>query len=337
MLSKITVSPAPHISQPLSTRRVMLDVLIGLAFPVAAAVWFFRQYAEITLVATVASCLIGEWLINWIRKKPNSLGDFSAVVTGIILALSLPPAAPWWVSVIGGLFAIMIVKMPFGGLGYNIFNPAMAARVFLTACFGVLMTTWTVPATLKNEGLKTISASNTQAVTQATALGWSKMVLKGQKNADEINPLIKLSFVGNEGGCLGETSALAILIGGVYMLIRKTITWRIPFAVLISAALIAAIAWLVKPAVFVNPLIHIVGGGMMLCAFFIATDPVTSPLTAKGEWIFGIGVGVLIMLIRLIGEYPEGVMFAVLIMNSLTPLIDRFCTLIPAGGKPNVQ
>jgi Na+-translocating ferredoxin:NAD+ oxidoreductase subunit D len=337
MLSKITVSPAPHISQPLSTRRVMLDVIIGLAFPVAAAVWFFRQYAEITLVVTVASCLIGEWIVNWIRKKPNSLGDFSAVVTGIILALSLPPTAPWWVAVIGGLFAIMIVKMPFGGLGYNIFNPAMAARVFLTACFGVLMTTWTVPVTVENEGLKTISASNVQAVTQATTLGWSKMILKGEKTADQINPLLKLSFMGNEGGCLGETSALAILIGGIYMLIRKTITWRIPLAVLVSAAMIAAIAWLIKPTAYVNPLIHLAGGGMMLCAFFIATDPVTSPLTAKGELIFGTGVGVLIMLIRLVGEYPEGVMFAVLIMNAMTPLIDRFCTLIPAGGKPNVK
>jgi electron transport complex protein RnfD len=337
MLSKITVSPAPHISQPLSTRRVMLDVIIGLAFPVAAALFFFRQYAEIVLVASVASCLAGEWICNWIRKKPNSLGDLSAVVTGIILALSLPPAAPWWVAVIGGLFAMMIVKMPFGGLGYNIFNPAMASRVFLTACFGVLMTTWTVPATMKDEGLKIVSASNTQAVTQATTLGWSKMILKGQKTADQINPLIKLSFLGDEGGCLGETSALMILLGGLYMLIRKTITWRIPFAVLISAAVIAVIVWLIKPATHVNPVIHIVGGGMMLCAFFIATDPVTSPLTVKGEWIFGVGVGVLIMLIRLLGEYPEGVMYAILIMNALTPLIDRFCRLTPAGGKPHVQ
>jgi electron transport complex protein RnfD len=271
------------------------------------------------------------------RKKTNSLGDLSAVITGIILALSLPPAAPWWVGVIGGLFAIMIVKMPFGGLGFNIFNPAMAARVFLTASFGVLMTTWTVPATVENEGLKTISASNTQAVTQATTLGWSKMILKGQKNAEQINPLVKMSFLGEEGGCLGETSALAILIGGIYMLIRKTITWRIPCAVLISAAAVAAIAWLIKPGVYVNPLVHLVGGGMMLCAFFIATDPVTSPLTNKGELIFGVGVGVLIMLIRVVGEYPEGVMFAVLIMNALTPLIDRFCRLIPAGGVPNVK
>jgi electron transport complex protein RnfD len=337
MLSKITVSPAPHISQPLSTRRVMLDVIIGLAFPVGAAGWYFREFAAITLAVTVASCLVGEWIVNQIRKKPNSLGDLSAVVTGIILALSLPPAAPWWVGVIGGLFAIMIVKMPFGGLGFNIFNPAMASRVFLTACFGVLMTTWTVPATVENEGLEKISPSNIQAVTQATTLGWSKMILKGEKTADQINPLLKLSFTGNEGGCLGETSALAILVGGVYMLIRKTITWRIPFAVLASAALIAAIAWMIKPTAYVNPLVHLFGGGMMLCVFFIATDPVTSPLTAKGELIFGAGVGVLIMLIRLVGEYPEGVMFAVLIMNAMTPLIDRFCTLIPAGGKPNVK
>jgi electron transport complex protein RnfD len=344
MLSKITVSPAPHISQPLSTRRVMLDVIIGLALPVAAAGWYFREFAAITLAITVASCMLGEWIVNWMRKKPNSLGDLSAIVTGIILALSLPPATPWWVGVIGGLFAIMIVKMPFGGLGFNIFNPAMAARVFLTACFGALMTTWTAPATIEKEAFaadnavtKTISPSNVQAVTQATTMGWSKMILKGEKTADQITPLVKSSVTGNEGGCLGETSALAILIGGIYMLIRKTITWRIPFAVLASAALIAVIAWLIKPAAFVNPLVHLVGGGMMLCAFFIATDPVTSPLTAKGELIFGAGVGILIMLIRLLGEYPEGVMFAVLIMNALTPLIDRFTKLIPAGGVPNVK
>ena len=337
MLSKITVSPAPHISQPLSTRRVMLDVLIGLAFPVAAALWFFRQYAEILLVSSVASCLVSEWICDLIRRKPNSLGNLSAVVTGVILALSLPPAAPWWVAVIGGAFAIVIVKMLFGGLGHNIFNPAMAARVFLTASFGVLMTTWTVPATMQNEGLKTISASNTQAITQATTLAWSKAALKGQTDAKQVNPLVKLSFLGNEGGCLGETSVLAILLGGLYMLIRKTIMWRIPFAVLVSATAVAAVGWLAKPDVYVNPLLHLVGGGLMLGAFFIATDPVTSPLTAKGEWIFGIGVGALIMLIRIVGEYPEGVMYAVLIMNALTPLIDRFCTLVPAGGKPNVN
>lgn len=340
MLSKITVSAAPHISQPLSTRQVMLDVIIGLSPAVIASVWFFRQYAALLLVCSIASCVAAEWMCGRIRKKPNSIGDLSAVVTGIILALSLPPAAPWWIAVLGGFFAIVIVKMLFGGLGANIFNPAMAARVFLSASFGVLMTTWTVPATYRGEegkALQPTNAANTQAVTQATTLDWSKSVLKGQASAKEVNKLAKTSFIGEEGGCLGETSALLILLGGVYMLIRKTITWRIPAAVLISAAAVAAAGWLLKPDAFVSPLLHLAGGGMMLCAFFIATDPVTSPLTVKGELIFGVGVGVLVMLIRFLGEYPEGVMFAVLIMNALTPLIDRFVKLIPAGGLPHVK
>ncbi len=337
MLSKITVSPAPHISQPLSTQRVMLDVLIGLAFPMAASIWFFRQYAVVLLLCSVGSCLLSEWLVNVVRRKPNSLSDLSAVVTGVILAFSLPPAAPWWVAVIGGVFAILIVKMLYGGLGYNVFNPAMAARVFLAISFGTLMTSWTAPATVKDEALKTMTAANTHATTQATAMAWSKASLKGQENAVEVSKFYRDSFFGTEGGCLGETSALAILLGGVYMLFRKTITWRIPAMVLISAAVVASVGWLIKPEVYVSPVYHLVGGGMMLCAFFIATDPVTSPLTCKGEFIFGIGVGVLIMLIRILGEYPEGVMYAVLIMNALTPLIDRFTRLIPAGGKPHVQ
>jgi electron transport complex protein RnfD len=342
MLSKITVSPAPHISQPLSTQRVMLDVIIGLAFPMAAAVWFFREYAVSCLLICIATCVISEWIFNLIRKKPCSVCDLSAVVTGIILALSMPPAAPWWAGVVGSAFAIVIVKMLYGGLGYNVFNPAMAARVFLTISFGTLMTTWTVPATI-DLAMPQVAATNTQPnyTTRATVMAYSKMAMKGtlenNQTAKQISSFSNDSFFGIEPGCLGETSALAILLGGVYMLIRKTITWRIPFAVLLAAAAVAAIGWLAKPDAYVNPLYHLVGGGLMLGAFFIATDPVTSPLTAKGEWIFGLGVGTLIMLIRFLGEYPEGVMYAVLIMNAITPLIDRFTRLIPTGGKPNVQ
>jgi electron transport complex protein RnfD len=342
MLSKITVSPAPHISQPLSTRRVMLDVIIGLAFPMAAAVLFFRQYAVTLLLVSIATCVASEWIVNWIRKKTCSICDFSAVVTGIILALSMPPAAPWWSVVVGGAFAIVIVKMLYGGLGYNIFNPAMAARVFLTISFGTLMTTWRVPATI-DPAMPQVSPTSTQAnyTTRATVMAWSKMslkgILEGNQTVKEVDAFSKDSFLGTEPGCLGETSALAILLGGMYMLIRKTITWRIPFAVLISAVAVATVGWLAKPDAYPNPGLQLVGGGLMLGAFFIATDPVTSPLTAKGEWIFGLGVGALIMLIRFLGEYPEGVMYAVLIMNALTPLIDRFTRLIPAGGKPNVQ
>ena len=336
MLSKITVSPAPHISQKLSTRSVMLDVLIGLLPAIVAAGIFFRLRALLVIAVCVAACMVSEWLCNRLRKRPSSLGDLSAAVTGVILAMSLPPAIPFSMAIIGSVFAIVIGKMVFGGLGSNIFNPAMAARAFLTASFGAAMTTWTVPATVNPE-LTTITAANTSATTQATPLAWSKMVQKGQIEPTEINQQAGWAFWGEVGGCLGETSALAFLIGGAYLLIRRTITWHIPAAVLLSAGAIALATWLIKPDDTVTPLLHLFSGGLMICAFFIATDPVTAPLTTKGRWIFGIGVGALIMLIRIVGEYPEGIMYAILIMNAVSPLIDRFCKMTPAGGAPHVS
>jgi electron transport complex protein RnfD len=335
MLSKITVSPAPHIRQALSTRRVMGDVLIGLLPAVIAAGLFFRLRALLVIAVCVITCVISEWLCTVIRKRAASLGDLSAVVTGVILALSLPPQVPFSAAIVGSVFAIVIAKMVFGGLGSNIFNPAMAARAFMTASFGAAMTTWTVPATLEAE-LPIITAANTSATTQATPLAWSKAVQKGQVEPKYINAQISNAFWGEVGGCLGETSALALLIGGAYLLFRRTITWHIPAAVLLSSGGIALATWLMNPQAYVNPLLHLFGGGLLICAFFIATDPVTAPLTVKGMWIFGLGVGALIMLIRIVGEYPEGVMYAVLIMNALTPLIDRFCKLTPAGGVPDV-
>ncbi len=401
MLSKITVSPAPHISKKLSTQRVMLDVIIGLSPAMVAAIVFFRGQAALVLGVCVASCMASEWICNVIRKKPNSLFDLSAVLTGVILAMSLPPTAPWWMCIIGSAFAIIICKMLFGGLGSNVFNPAMAARVFLTASFGAFMTTWTIPATVGTvthqewgelRTMATISVQNTPtdetqlaAVTQATPLGWCKTVIRTQKKAAEaaqkrddlqakaaatenladiaslklkiekqeakvqkakaeaseayatLKAQVRKAFIGDVGGCLGETSALALLIGGIYLLIRRTISFHIPAAVLISAFVFAEVFYLVNPEKYSMPLLQLFGGGMLICAFFIATDPVTAPLSVKGMWIFGIGVGMLIMLIRFFGAYEEGVMFAVLIMNAFTPLIDRACKLVPAGGKPNVN
>ncbi|MEN8128176.1 MAG: RnfABCDGE type electron transport complex subunit D [Planctomycetota bacterium] len=350
MLSQITVSPAPHISEKRSTRGVMLDVIIALVPAMAAAVYFFHLRAVWVIAVCVLSCMVSEWICNIIRKKPNSLGDLSAVLTGVILAFSLPLTIPWWAAMVGSAFAIVITKMLFGGLGCNVFNPAMAARAFMAASLGGLMTTWTVPATMgevnyKGQGAQVmaeIHAENTYdgsavALTQATPLGWSKMVIKGTADAETTKSLLKSTFFGGVGGCLGETSALALLIGGVYLLIRRTISFHIPAAVLIAAFVFAEIFYLIDPAQYSIPLLHLVGGGMLLCAFFIATDPVTAPLSVKGMWIFGAGVGALVMLIRLIGEYPEGVMYAVLIMNAVTPLIDRMCKLVPVGGKPHVS
>ena len=337
MLDNIKVSPSPHISKAHSTRSIMLDVIIGLAFPLVAAILFFRLQAVIIIATCVITCMVTELLCNIIRKKPNSLGDLSAVVTGLILAFSLPAAIPVWAAVIGSAVAIAIGKMVFGGLGSNVFNPAMVARTFMAASFGILMTTWTVPATVNAE-MPTIQISaeaQADAITQATPLGWAKQVIKGETEIQTVNSLSKSTFIGTTGGCLGETSALALILGGVYMLFRKTITFDIPAAVLLSSAIFAAIFFFVNPDKYANPLFHVISGGMLLCAFFIATDPVTAPITRKGMWIFGIGVGVVIVLIRNVGGYPEGVMFAILLMNALTPLIDRCCKVVPYGAIKN--
>ncbi len=388
MLSELNVSPAPHISGPMSTRSVMLDVVIGLSPAMAAAIIFFRVYAVILTAACVFSAVLTEYVCNLLLKKENpleSLGDFSAIVTGIILAFSIPPKLPVWAAVLGSIFAIAVGKMAFGGLGANIFNPAMVGRVFLMASFGMMMTTWTVPATVdsKMPQIKT-SAVYTDTRTQATPLGWSKQAIKEKQKSKEyilankearekvktaqgkaferaekqvqktaagaektlaqaenatkiVNSMLKHLFSGSIGGCVGETSALALLIGGIYLLIRRTINFHIPLAVILSAFVFAAVAHLIDPDAYINPFIHILSGGLLIGAFFIATDPVTAPLSTKGMWIFGVGVGAVTMLIRIVGEYPEGVMFSILLMNSVTPLIDRFCKLTPAGGKPNVK
>lgn len=334
MLERITVSPAPHVSKAHSTRSIMLDVLIGLVPAMVMAVVYFRLRAVVIVATCVVACVATEWVCNAIRKKAQSIDDLSAVVTGVILAFSLPPAVPVWLAAMGGVFAIAIGKMVYGGLGGNTFNPAMAGRAFLTVSFGMLMTTWTVPATI-DPSMPTIAPTNAEAITQATPLAWSKEAIKGKADAEVVRKQLPAAITGQIGGCLGETSALALVIGGVYLLVRKTITYHIPAAVLLAAAIFAAVGYLVKPEAYVPPIFHVASGALLLGAFFIATDPVTAPLPTKGMWIFGAGVGALVMLIRMAGELREGVMYAVLLMNALTPLIDRFCKLVPVGGKTN--
>jgi len=320
----------------------MLNVIIALTPAMIAAVIFFRLQAVYVTGTCIITCLISEWLCNCFRKQPNSLGDLSAAVTGIILAFSVPPALPIWAAVIGSAFAIIIGKMVFGGLGANIFNPAMIGRAFLTASFGMLMTTWTVPATI-DKNMPVMSPANTSVMTQATPLAWSKQAIKTKDVQDEskkvkasvADGMFKNLFWGSRGGCIGETSSLALIIGGLYLIIIGTITWHVPVAVLLSAFIFSAIPYLMNDTSYASPVFHLLSGGMLIGAFFIATDPVTSPLTKKGQWIFGIGVGGLTILIRIIGEYPEGMMFSILLMNSVTPLIEKFCKVVPAGGTPN--
>jgi electron transport complex protein RnfD len=314
----------------------MVDVIIALVPAVAAADYYFRIRAPILICTCVISSVVTELLCNLIRRKPISLGDFSAVVTGIILALSLPPGFPVKQAVIGSCFAIAVGKMVFGGLGANIFNPAMVGRAFLTASFGVLMTTWMVPATIKGVKMSKIAPENVvDARTQATPLAWSKLAIKQKYGANRYSEEnFVATITGEVGGCLGETCVIALLIGGLYLLVRGTIGVHIPLAVLLSAFVFAGITYLINSYAYVQPFFHLTSGGLLLGAFFIATDPVTAPLTVRGKWIYGAGIGALTMLIRIFGEYPEGVMYAVLLMNAVTPLIDRFCKPVPAGGKP---
>ena len=236
----------------------MIDVIIGLAPAMAAAGYYFRMRALILIAACVISCVAAEWLCNLIRKKPNSLDDFSAVVTGIILALSLPPNLPVWATVIGGAFSIAIGKMVFGGLGGNIFNPAMVGRTFLTVSFGILMTSWTVPASI-DPAMPAVAQDNIlDSRTQATPLAWSKLAIKNELGADVYSEeQFEATIIGEVGGCLGETSVIALLIGGLYLLIRRTINFHIPLAVLSASFVFAGIAYLIDSYVYFQPFFQI--------------------------------------------------------------------------------
>ena len=323
-----SVESSPHVSGDLTTRRVMIDVLIALLPATIVAIWLFKVYALVLMVACVAGAVAAEAFANRIMGRKNSLDDMTAVVTGIILAFCLPPNFPFYFAFLGGAVSTGIGKMVFGGLGANVFNPAMVGRAFLTACFGTMMTSWTEPGTLHVIG-------SVEAITQATPLGLAKQILKsGGEDPEKLRALLALTpklFIGNVGGSLGETSGLAILLGGIWMGVRKTITWHIPVGVIAGALLFALPAWLINPAAVPHPGIHVLGGGMLFGAIIIATDPVTCPLSMSGRFWFGIGVGLLTMLIRIVGGYPEGVMYAVLLMNAFTPFLDRWTATKPLG------
>ncbi len=329
----LIVSSSPHLVDQSSSQKVMLEVTIGTLPAIVMSMYYFRGPAAVVLVSCVVGCLATEWVFNKVRRKAQTLTDFSALVTAIILGLSLPPSLPYWAAILGSVVAIAVSKMLFGGLGSNIFNPAMVGRAFLMACFGTMMTAWTPPATISVD-------QEVAAVTQPTPLALAKQPIKDAANEDKTekatpapaNSIITDMFVGSIKGSAGETSALAWLIGGLFLLWRRTITWHIPVAVLGSSFVAAAIPWLLNQDVYPNPLVHLFGGGLMMCAFFIATDPVSCPLTKTGRLVFGAGVGILIMVIRLGHGLPEGVMYAILLMNSVTPLVDGWTRPKPVGG-----
>jgi len=282
---------------------MMRDVIIALIPSIFAALYFFKEKALVLLLVSVVSCVGFEALIQTVLKRKVTIYDGSAVVTGILLAMVMPPALPVWACVLGCFVAIAVAKQLFGGLGVNIFNPTLLSRAFLMAAFPVFMTRWTTPFTL-------------DAVTSATPLG----LVKFGHNLSIDYPNL---FIGNVSGSLGETSALALIIGGIYLLFRKVIDWRVPLAYVSVVFIVSFISNMVMPDVYAGPLFHILSGGLLLGCIFMATDPVTSPITKKGRWIFGAGAGLITMVIRLWGGLPEGVMYSILLMNALTPILNR--------------
>lgn len=322
-MRKLIVSPAPHVLHgDESTRRIMQDVLIALAPSMLVAVYFYGLSAIKLLLVAVIACMGAEFLIQkYLMRTKVTVTDLSAAVTGVLLALNLPPTAPWWVIVIGSVVAIGVAKMTFGGLGHNIFNPALVGRVFLLISFPVVMTDWTVPSSWFRPGV--------DAVTGATPLALIKEGLAQGQTVEQIlsaNPDLTYGqmLFARAGGSAGEASALAIILGFVYLLIRRVIRPHIPITIILTVAVMSGIFWLIDPSQYTDPLFNILTGGVLLGSVFMATDYVTSPMTAKGMVIYGIGIGIITVLIRFFGSYPEGVSFAILIMNSIVPLLNKY-------------
>lgn len=319
----LLVSPSPHIHSGDSIEKNMYGVLIALIPAFICSVIFFGMGAIVVTLTSVAACLLFEYLIQkYLLRRQPTICDGSALITGVLLAFNVPSNLPVWIILIGALVAIGIGKMSFGGLGCNIFNPALVGRVFLLISFPVQMTTWPLA--------QGFAGSYTDAQTGATPLALLKEAAKSGQSVTEVlsdNGFISYQdmLIGNMGGSLGEVAAIALLLGFAYMLLRKIITWHIPVAIFATVAVFTGILHLCDPSQFATPLFHLLTGGMMLGAIFMATDYVTSPMSHRGMIIFGIGIGILTVVIRVFGAYPEGMSFAILIMNAFTPLINRYC------------
>lgn len=302
---------SPHLQDLDSVPKIMYAVVISLLPAVAASFYFFRFRALAVYAACLLGCLATEAVFLRARKKPlHSLWDGSAVITALLLAMTLPPDLSPELVVIGAVMAIALGKQVFGGLGHNIFNPALVGRAFLQVAFPVAMTTWSAPATLLVD-----------SATFATPLG----NLKFQNALAEgtLTPIQDLLW-GNTGGCLGETSALALLLGAAFLLFRRAMDWRIPAGIILALGAFTGIFWQMAPEKYASPLFHFLAGGFILGAFFMATDMVTSPITPIGAWAYALGIGIMIGIIRLFGGFPEGVMFSILFMNTFVPLINRY-------------
>jgi Na+-translocating ferredoxin:NAD+ oxidoreductase subunit D len=320
MSNLLNVSPSPHTHGKESTQKLMFNVVMALLPAFFTSVFYFGIGAIIVTTTSVVSCLLFEYLIQkFILKKSISITDGSALVTGILLAFNLPSNIPVLIIVIGSFISIAVAKMTFGGLGNNPFNPALVGRVFMLISFPVQMTSWPVP-----RGFRT---GYFDAITGATPLA---IIKEGLKNGESLSQLMDKiptpaqMFLGNMGGSMGEVAAIALLIGFLYLLIRKVITWHIPVSVIGSMAIFTSILWFVNPEKNANPMFHILAGGVLLGAIFMATDYVTSPMNSRSMIIYGCGIGIITVIIRVWGAYPEGVSFAILVMNAFVPLMNAY-------------
>jgi len=326
IMSKLLVSPSPHIHSKDSTRSLMLDVVIALIPAVICSVLFYGWQELLVLGVSVASCVLLEWAITkYMLKTPSTVGDLSAVITGILLALNLPYTTPWWVVFVGAVVAIGVAKMTFGGIGQNIWNPALVGRVFLLVSFPTYMTSWSAP-----KGL-----FGADAVSGATPLGAIQEGLMQGSTVQELTSAYDYRdmLFANLGGSAGEVCALALLAGFVYLCCRKVIKPWITLSIFGTVALTSLVFWGIDPARFTDPLFNLLTGGLVLGACFMATDYVTSPMSLWGGVVFGVGIGFLTMMIRYFGSYPEGVSFAILIMNSVVPLLNMWFKQKKFGRK----
>ena len=317
---KLSVASSPHATSPVGTKNLMRDVLIALIPALAMGIYVFGPRALTTTLVSVIACIFFEWAYCKLMKKPNPIGDLSATITGVLLVFVCPVTLPYWTIIIGDFFAIVIVKQLFGGLGTNFLNPALAGRAFLMLCYPVPMTTWALPGTANWAPLgMSVGQEYIDSFTAATPLSIDFM-------KSGITPDYSLGdmFIGTIGGCVGEVSAIALLIGGIYLIAKGVIRIRIPAAYILTVAVLSLLFCRGEDANRLTwMLMEIFGGGLFLGAFFMATDYVTSPNTPKGEIIFGIGAGLLVVFIRTFGGYPEGVCYSILVMNILVWLIDK--------------
>ncbi len=320
-MKKLIVSPAPHLHGNESTKSLMRDVIIALAPSLLVSVYFFGFSAIKLALVGVATAVAVEYVIQkYIVKTKITVNDYSAALTGLLLSLNLPPNSPWWIMFIGSVVAIGIAKMTFGGVGQNLFNPALVGRVFLLVSFPVIMTDYSIPTSWFREGI--------DAGSGATALSIVKEGLAKGLTMDHIFSDNNFSYAqmlfSKIGGSVGEVSALALILGFVYLLIRRVIRPHIPVAIIGTVLLFSAIFWLINPQIYADPLFNVLTGGILIGSIFMATDYVTSPMSKKGMVLYGVGIGIITMLIRYWGAYPEGISFAILIMNATVPLINMY-------------